>query len=228
MEAIREVFWNAELDWDMNTVSNIRILEDHGSSRLLLKEHKTTSAATLRNDVVVRSAYEIYHNYIWCYSVSDKSVPERSGWRRGHLVLSALRIEQIDDKWCEAKFVFCFDFGGWIHVKFMEDEQKRVGQRLGRIKKKVEDDARVAATKHMYAPQQVPQQVYQQPVQQQPVQSIDESKYRAVSKICPLCRNVGVNVFCGNDGTRLELVCENCLSPVTGNNFCGGCGQKLV
>jgi len=220
MEAIKDVYWNEELDWDVTTVSNIKIIEDNWNSRLTLKEHKTTSAATVRNDLVVRSTFDVGQNYIWCYSVSEKTpnIPERTGWRRGHLVLSALRIQKIDENWCEVSYIHCFDFGGWIHVKFVEDEQKRVAQRLARIKKKVEDNSRAPPKPTYTAPVSAPT----------PVDPPVYATGTAVSKLCPVCRNFGNKMFCENDGTQLELVCGNCHSPVTGSSFCRECGNKLV
>jgi len=220
MQAIKDVYWNCELEWDVNTVSHIKVVEDNGYNSLVLKEHKTTSAATLKNDVLVRRSYEEYFDEIWCTGVSEKSpnVPERSGWRRAYLIFSGLKIQQIDEKQCEVSFVHCFDFGGWIHVKFVEDEQKRVALRLSRIKKKVEDDAK-APPRPVHVPAPAPVRA---------VAATAQVWGNGVRSMCPECREVSESAFCGNDGSKLILVCANCDSPVSGSAFCGECGFKLV
>jgi len=211
MDAILDVYWNWELEWDSSTVALIKILEDNGNNRLTLKEHKTTSAATLKNDVIVRSAYEQYSDHIWSYAVSEKStIPERGGWRRAHLILSGFRIQRIEENRCEVTFIHSFDFGGWIHVKFIEEEQKKVALRLSRIKKKVEDDARILQQPIINTVVDVPY----------PVQS-------GVCKLCPTCNVVGYTSFCGEDGSKMILCCDKCFNPVTGSPFCGECGNKL-
>jgi len=146
MNWVLEVYWNGEYDWDNSTVAVIKLIENNGNNRLMLKEHKTTSAATLRNDLVVRSVYEEYSDHIWCYATSEvcPTVVEKGGWRRGHVVFAGLLISAVDGQSCEASYVSCFDFGGWIHVKFIDEEQKKVAMRLSKIKKKAEDDFRKA------------------------------------------------------------------------------------
>jgi hypothetical protein len=211
MSAILNVYWNNEHDWDVSTVSLIKIMEDNGNNRIVLKEHKTASAATLRNDVVVRSIYEEYADHIWCYAVSEKyqTLPEKGGWRRGHLVLCGLLIQQVESNLCEVSFVNCFDFGGWIHVKFVEDEQKKVAGRLSRIKKKAEED-------------------YKQSRRPAPSQESSFNYSDAVCNLCSTCNSTWNTKFCPNDGTPLVLSCVKCLTPAKGTKFCSGCGSKLV
>jgi phage FluMu protein Com len=225
MNVVLNVYWNGETDWDSPTVSMIKYIEDHGNNRLILKEHKTTSAATLRNDLVVRSIYEEYADHIWCYAVSEicPTVPEKGGWRRGHLVLSGFLILAQDHK-CEVIFINCFDFGGWIHVKFIDEEQKKVGMRLSRIKKKAEEDYKIEISRS--AP---PVSPYQR-VNAGTPQNTDLINYSpsAVCNICPTCQTISTAKFCSNDGTRLELACSQCYAPIQGTKFCSGCGSKLV
>jgi len=224
---IHNVYWNAEYDWDTSTVSLIKYIEDHGNNRLSLIEHKSTSAATLKNDLVVRSIYEEYADHIWCYRVSEKcpTIPEKGGWRRGHVVLSGFLIREQDNNnnQCEVTFINCFDFGGWIHVKFIDEEQKKVGIRLSRIKKKAEDDYKIELSRS--AP---PVNPYEKvPVRPQDSGLINYSPL-AVCNICPTCQTISSSKFCGSDGTRLELVCSTCYALIKGTKFCSGCGSKLV
>jgi len=236
---VHNVYWNHELDWDSSTTGMVRVIEDYGNNRLLLKEHKTTSAATLRNDLVVRAIYEEYADSFWCYSVSEKcpTIPEKGGWRRGQLVLSGCLITELEPNRCEVDFINCFDFGGFIHVKFIDEEQKKVGIRLSRMKKKAEDDYKLelyragAHQQQSYQQQSYQQQSYQQqPAHQSNLSSSGgpvQYSEGAVCNICPNCKTISSSKFCGNDGTPLQLACASCYSPVQGNKFCLSCGSKL-
>jgi len=101
--------------------------------------------------------------------------------------------------------------------------------RLSRIKKKSEDEYALELAKRS-------RQVYRQP---EPIEEVfdlppptSESSINylntAVIFICPTCKTSSNAKFCGNDGSRLELSCSNCHTPVKGAKFCGSCGSKLV
>jgi phage FluMu protein Com len=229
---VQNVYWDHELEWDNSTTGMVKVVEDYGNNRLLLKEHKTTSAATLRNDLVVRAIYEEYPDYFWSYAVSEKCdrIPEKGGWRRGHLVLQGCLITEVEPNRCEVEFINCFDFGGWIHMKFIDEEQKKVGIRLSRMKKRAEDDYKLEvhrAQERSYQYQQPAHQPAHQPQQSSSGGNVVYSE-GSVCNICPSCKTISSAKFCGNDGTRLELACSSCYAPVQGNKFCLSCGAKLV
>jgi len=237
MNVIHNVYWNWESDWDSSTVAHIKVIEDGGNNRLLMKEHKTTSAATLKNDLVVRQIYEDYGDHIWCYAVSEKctTVPEKGGYRRGQLVLSGFLIQPEGGDRCEVSFINCFDFGGFIHVKFIDEEQKRVAILLSRIKIKSEEKYAKELSKASQQQSSKPQYrqpesitVMAEPVNLPPPTSDNNYSNTAVCYICPTCNTSSNAKFCGNDGTRLELICSNCRTPVSGAKFCSSCGSKLV
>jgi hypothetical protein len=240
MRVVHNVYWNKELDWDSSTVGMIKYYEDNVNNRLILKEHKTTSAATLRNDLVVRAVYEEYNDHVWYYATSETypTLPEKGGWRRGHLVLQGCLVTELDNNRCEVSFINCFDFGGWIHVKFIDEEQKKVAGRLSRIKKRAEDDYKLEISKsqqsyHQHLHEVKQQQKYEQQLLtgQSEQQTSGSFTYNssAVCNVCPSCKNVSTSKFCGNDGSPLELSCSQCYNPVRGNNkFCATCGAKLI
>jgi len=246
MRVVHNVYWNKELDWDSSTCGMIKYIEDNVNNRLILKEHKTTSAATLRNDLVVRAVYEEYNNYVWYYAVSEKcpTIPEKGGWRRGQLVLHGCLVTELDNNRCEVTMINCFDFGGWIHVKFIDEEQKKVGNRLSRMKKRAEDDYKLEISKtqhsyHQHMQEIKQQQQYEQQLLTGQAKPLEQtygmernlsSSYStpAVCNMCPSCKTVSSSKFCSNDGTPLELCCSQCNTPVRNNKFCSSCGAKLV
>jgi len=221
-------YWNHETEWDGSTLGHLKIIEDYGNNRLMLKEHKTFCTTVLRNDLVVRAIYEEYPDQFWCYSASEEvpSVPEKGGWRRGHLVLAGCLITEVEPNRCEVSLINCFDFGGFIQIKYIEEEQKRVGIRISRLKKRAEEDYRTQLSRAQ-------QQSYQSQSHHQPVRSQESSQglvydTSAVCSICPSCNTQSSAKFCVNDGTRLEIACIRCSTPVNGTKFCPGCGSKLV
>jgi hypothetical protein len=130
-QVVATVYWSVdqELIWNANTVQSMNILEDLGSQQLVYQQHKTTSAATLKNDVNYRRGRtDQGDGSIWIYSVSEQTSPEtKANFRRGWVVFGGLLIEQGNEGYCRVTLVWCWDFGGFIHEKFVTEEKKESG-----------------------------------------------------------------------------------------------------
>jgi len=131
-QSIVDIFWNAneELNWNGSTVQTINILEDRGHDQLIYQQHKTTSAATSKNDVTYRRIKTRQPDGShWVYSVSEMTNPEtRANFRRGWVVFGGFLVEPSDNNgFCQVSSVWCWDFNGWIHEKFVLEEKKTSG-----------------------------------------------------------------------------------------------------
>jgi len=194
-DKVFQVLWDpqAALKWNVSTVASINVLSQTSNSQVLYEQHKTLSAASARRDLVYERAYEKRPDgSYWVYGVSlnEPSKPEVKEFVRCWLVFSGFEVKPMAGNKTELSVVWCLDFGGWLHTKFIEQEWGNVGLRLSRIGKNVPTGPVAAAP----APQ--PVQIQRPP----PVNSNYNEKTQCVK--CGTPRGSGK--FCGNCGELLS------------------------
>jgi hypothetical protein len=137
-----QTLWDVQLalKWNVSTISSIALLRESGNSQTLYEQHKTLSAASARRDVVYTRAYEKRGDgsyWIYSSSINDPSKPESKEFVRAWIVFSGIEIKPMAGGKAEITSVWCLDFGGWLHVKFIEGEFSNVALRLSRIGRNV-------------------------------------------------------------------------------------------
>jgi len=238
---IVDVYWNVneEQTWNAATILSINIVEDRGNEQLIYQQHKTNSAATSKNDVSYRRIKSrLPDGSFWIYSVSEITNPEtRNPFRRGWVVFGGLLVEPGDGA-CQVSFVWCWDFNGWIHEKFVVEEKKRVALRLSKIGSQVAELQRNprtnTSTKYTQAPPtssastpatttytSTSASIAQQAPSKPPAQ---EGTLRG----CKECRIPESGNYCSRCGNPTSSVCGRCFSTTlySGAN-CSNCGNKL-
>jgi len=236
-QVIVDTYWNInqELIWNASTVQQINMIEDLGNEQLVYQQHKTTSAATMRNDVSYRRIKSPEPDgSIWVYSVSEQTSPEtRANFRRGWVVFGGLFVEPGNDGFCQVSLVWCWDYNGWIHEKFVTEEKKRVALRLSKL------GAQVAEY------QQNPTNSTTRYINPAPNTSSSSSSYTPSSSTvappaskapakegalrgCKDCRTPENGNYCSRCGNPTSMVCGRCYSTTlySGTN-CSNCGNKL-
>jgi len=151
---IFECIWDprGEMIWNTATVSKINVLEDSPSEQLVHYQLKKIAAINLQNDVVVRrSVIDLSPKQRWIYCVSEKTNPEsQAGWVRGLVLFGGILIEAVNPKQCKVSWVWSFDVNKKLSVRVKDEEPKKVALRLCKLKKKIEDDIRLAARTKEY------------------------------------------------------------------------------
>jgi hypothetical protein len=128
------------LKWNVSTVSSISVVSQSSNSQRLYEQHKTLSAASARRDCVYDRAYEKRGDgsyWIFATSVEDSSRAESKDFVRSWIVFSGIEIKPMAGGKSEITSIWCLDFGGWLHVKFIEAEFSNVALRLSRIGRNV-------------------------------------------------------------------------------------------
>jgi len=195
-----QTVWEPQLalKWNVSTVSAISTVSQSGNSQVLYEQQKTLSAASARRDVVYERAYEQRSDgSYWIYggSINNASKPESKDFVRSWIVFFGYEIKPMSGGKAEISFVWCLDFGGWLHSKFIEAEFSNVALRLSRIGKNVPTGP-VAA-----APPPQPVQI-QRPT---PVNANLGDKGR-----CPACGTPkGDGKYCANCGELLVHVVQS-------------------
>jgi len=238
-QTIMDVYWSVdqELNWNASTVQTITVVsqQDHPVlQQLVYQTHKTTSAATLKNDACILKVRDPkgIDGDLWSFAVSQFTDPEtKANFRRGWLVFGGLHIQPTQNNVCEVSLVWCWDFNGWTHEKFVLEEKKRAALRLSKI----------AAQVSVYAP---PRKVNVQPNPTQPTSStVQPSSSQTSAQVpaskkpqpvegtlrgCKECRLPETGNYCSRCGNPTGSVCGRCYSTTlySGDN-CNNCGNKL-
>jgi len=194
-DKIFQTYWDPQLalKWNVSTVSAISVVSQTANSQVLYEQHKTLSAASARRDVVYERAFEKRGDgsyFVYGSSKDESSKPESKDFVRSWIVFAGLEIKPMAGNKCEVNQVWCLDFGGWLHVKFIEGEWGNVALRLSRIAKNVPTGP--AAT----APAPQPVQI-QRPA---PVNSNYDEKSQCTK--CGAARTGGK--FCGSCGELIS------------------------
>jgi len=190
-----QTFWDPtlELKWNVSTVSRMEVVKDSGNTQLVYQEHKTLSAATAKRDVLYDRMYEKDGSgtyWIVASSHKDDSVkPVDKNHVRAHIVFMGVQIKPIAGKNdSEVTVVWCIDFGGWLHVKFIEQEFTNVSLRVVRLGRFVPAAAAPAAVARAPAPSR-----------QEPVNAPKGQGF------CPKCGAArGEGKYCGSCGELLS------------------------
>eukprot|EP00727_Mastigamoeba_balamuthi_P011771 m51a1_g7216 hypothetical protein (341) ;mRNA; f:236886-238011 len=127
---IADTFWSLEAKWNSSSVAHV------------YQQHKTLSAACPRRDLVLGRSRTEEAGTIRIVACTGAAVGKtdakyqtaEKGFCRAQVPFLGLVVEPLDGgSRCRARLVSCFDFGGWIHVKFVDAEKLRVAQRLSRV-----------------------------------------------------------------------------------------------
>jgi len=204
---------------------------------LIYQQHKTTSAATSKNDLTYRRIKTRQPDGShWVYSVSETTSPEtRANFRRGWVVFGGLLVEVIDNGFCQVSFVWCWDFNGWIHEKFVIEEKKRVPLRLFKIAAQAAEVQRGNARGTVYT--RAAQPVSAPPTSTTTYTPTSSAIQQPTSKPgakegalrgCKDCRVPESGNYCSRCGNPTGSVCGRCFSTTlySGTN-CVNCGNKL-
>jgi len=201
-DKVFSTLWDPQLalKWNVSTVSAISVVRQTSNSQRLYEQHKTLSAASARRDVVYDRAYEKRGDgSYWVYgsSVEEPSKPDSKEFVRAWVVFFGIEIKPMGASKSEITVVWCLDFGGWLHVKFIEGEFSNVALRLSRIGRNVPTGPA--------APTSSPQPVQvQRPT---PVNAYKDDPTR-----CPACGTPKSDgKYCGNCG---ELIVHTVQSIV--------------
>ncbi|KAH3744387.1 hypothetical protein Pelo_14221 [Pelomyxa schiedti] len=135
-----DVYWNSEAKWNRTTVASIQVVED-GNPQLLYMQHKTLSATCPKRDVSFLRA----HNYTngadsfecWGASFEAPNIPINKTFCRGIMMFCGVQVSSIPDSAppsSNVTYISCFDFTGWLHLKFTEAEKLYCATRLSRIR----------------------------------------------------------------------------------------------
>jgi len=241
-QVIVDVYWNVdqEQQWNASTIQGMNVIEDHGMQQLVYQQHKTTSAATLRNDVTYRRVRQNPQpdGSIWCFSVSEQTIPEtRANFRRGWVVFGGLLVEREDNGASRVSLVWCWDFNGWVHEKFILDEKKRVAIRVSKLAAQVQEYMRNPPRQNTYGRAPAPAASssygsssggsYQNPADL-PQKAPRPQAKAGVLKGCKDCRAPDSGNYCSRCGNPTGSVCASCFTATTysGDN-CTNCGNKL-
>jgi len=143
-ERVFQTYWDAnlELKWNASTVSSMQILRNNGNQQLVYQQHKTLSAASAKRDLLFDRQYE--RDGSGTYSITAVSHPDDSvrpverEYVRAKIVFHGVQIKPISGKdQCEVTWIWCLDFCGWLHAKFIEQEFTHVAMRISRLAKNV-------------------------------------------------------------------------------------------
>jgi len=242
-----DVYWSVDQEfiWNASTVQAINILSEQRHpiiQQLVYQTHKTTSAATLKNDVCylrVRDAAIGSNSDLWSFSVSQFTEPEtKANFRRGWVVFGAFSVQPIQPNVCEVSLIWCWDFNGWIHEKFVLEEKKKVALRLSKIGTQVAEYSRNPKSASTYV----------QPAPSKPASSASSASsttyssttssslpvnrpqaQKGILKGCKDCRIPESGNYCSRCGNPTGSVCGKCFASAlysSGTN-CNNCGNKL-
>jgi len=249
-----DTYWNLQLKWDATTVSDMRVLQDSVSTQIVHYQHKTLSAASAKKDLVVQRSYSQQHNGYTCYAYSLESslMPVQKQFGRANLLFHKCSILETSPGKVEVTFVWCLDFNGWLHVKFLDAEKTKVAMRVSRIIKNTpgasldsstptptptltkapstnyaQYTASMRAAETAAAPAAP---VYSSPVYSSP-QVYSSPVASSGSKVCPSCRTAVSGNFCSTCGGKAVesagSACPGCNAPIGDGRFCASCGYKV-
>eukprot|EP01105_Mastigella_eilhardi_P028714 TRINITY_DN9650_c0_g1_i1.p1 TRINITY_DN9650_c0_g1~~TRINITY_DN9650_c0_g1_i1.p1 ORF type:complete len:347 (-),score=82.67 TRINITY_DN9650_c0_g1_i1:50-1090(-) len=242
-QAVFDAYWKQEAKWNRSTVSSLQVLED-GNTQIVYEQHKTLSAATPRRDLLLARQSETDSQTgairVWGCSCTSPKMPKQKDFVRAVMYYTGLCVTPLSPTSCKATLLSCFDFTGWIHVKFYEVEKATVGQRLGRIKELALASVGITTSK---APTPTPKPISQF------IHTTSSDTYRAYLQAVKEAKDDDDDDTTEQDkpsvvyrapaaqpqpepllpaaGSETVLACGKCKTPGTGR-FCSTCGTRLA
>jgi len=218
VKQIFNIYWDpkAEMQWNAATCAKIQILHDDFTNQLILQQQKKLATVNIQNDLCYRRFFNETENQIWIYCVSEKTTPEvQPGWVRGIVVLGGFLIEALDANSCMVSLIWSFDVNKKLSVKLKDEESKKTALRLCKIKKKLEDDARLADRTQEY-------QAQKERGKDTNVPSGPSSTVNA----CPFCKREVPGKYCTGCGKATYQCCTTCYTRAQGPT-CSVCGSRF-
>jgi len=242
-QEIFNTYWSGQGQWDFSTISKQEILENRGQGcQIVYQQHKTLSAASNKKDVVFERQFYQEGNSFRCYAVSVEhpSRPDKfQQHSRSNILFHGCWISDRSPGVVDIEFVWCWDFNGWVHQKFVDAEKTKVALRLTRIVKNSPGASPVLNHNPLKrvgtpVPGRAPSNSYaeyNQAIREagapapEPVY-VPSSNIRPMSqpfKPIPVAQPTPVHAPTGGGPN----FCPNCGGKTAGARFCSGCGTKL-
>eukprot|EP01126_Amoeba_proteus_P061401 TRINITY_DN823_c0_g1_i7.p1 TRINITY_DN823_c0_g1~~TRINITY_DN823_c0_g1_i7.p1 ORF type:complete len:230 (+),score=30.70 TRINITY_DN823_c0_g1_i7:681-1370(+) len=228
----------------------MKILQDSGNSQIVYYQHKTLSAASAKKDLVVQRTYREESNgyTFYAYSIQTQLAPVTPQFGRANLLFHKCTVTESSPGKVDVRFVWCFDFNGWLHVKFIEAEKTKVALRMTRMIKNIPHSSlgkKVTApiakpsqpnpASSSYAQFNAAMRAASGDSSTTPITTTYEKNLTAPTETpstqyCNHCRMSVMGNFCSRCGNKTEQspspICPSCHAPSSGN-FCSSCGHKL-
>jgi len=217
---IFEAYWDprSEMQWNAGTCTKIQILHDDFTNQLVLQQQKKLVTVNLQNDIAYRRFWEESHKQMWVYCVSEKTKPEsQEGWVRGLVVLGGFLIETIAADRCKVSLIWSFDINKKLSVHFKDEEPKKVALRLCKLKKKIEDEARLAMRTQAYEAQKI-----------KTAENANNADVPSGTvNGCTMCKREIVGKNCTSCGKPTFQCCVKCFAVATSGLACTLCGNRF-
>jgi len=244
--ALFNTYWTGQSQWDFGSVAKIEVLQQRGAqSQVQYLQHKVLSAAAQKKDVVLERQFCDSGNSVTAYAVSvtHPSRPEKyQQHARSFVVFHSFTIQEKSPGICELTSVWCYDFNGWVHQKFVDAEKTKVALRLTKIVKGTSGASLVPN----YKPQtragtgtagRAASNTYAEynaairdannaaPVPEPAYVVSPRQNLPPPFKAQPAAQHVAQPVQAqASSGAKF---CSSCGTKAQGGNFCAGCGARL-
>eukprot|EP01127_Copromyxa_protea_P006688 TRINITY_DN16690_c0_g1_i1.p1 TRINITY_DN16690_c0_g1~~TRINITY_DN16690_c0_g1_i1.p1 ORF type:complete len:292 (+),score=67.07 TRINITY_DN16690_c0_g1_i1:27-902(+) len=228
-QKVFDSYWSQQLKWDTSTVAEMKILQDNGNSQIVYQTHKVLSAASAKKDLVFERSYSQDGTgyVIYSHSVESPLMPVQRQFGRANLLFHKCTIRDVSPGTVELVFLWCFDFNGWIHVKFIDAEKTKVALRATRIIKNTPGASLVASepvtrvpsgrVDSNYAQYSQALRAQETPAPQQPTPQYRAAPVHAPFHATPVAQPAAA-------GPRF---CSGCGAKAPEGRFCSSCGFQL-
>jgi len=226
-QALFNTYWNGQAQWDFASVSKLESLENRGNSQIMYAQYKALSAASNKKDCVWEKTSNINGNRYQAYAVSVVH-PQRPDKFQNHarsfIVFHSCYIVENSPGVCDFTFVWCYDFNGWIHDKFIEGEKGKVATRMNKIIRST-PGAAIVPNPSPFASAGGPAPNNNSASYQEYNNVMREAQpvFTPTPNPAPVNRSMSQPFKPQPAAYTLEPVVQN-IAPTSGPNFCPGCG----
>jgi len=239
-QALLNTYLNTQTNWDFASTSSFEVLENKGEAhQIVYAQHKVLSAASNKKDSVVERTWSLKPGEarVYATSVNHNSRPEKyQNYARSFVMFHGVYITEIAHGVCEFTIVYCYDFNGWVHDKFILAEKSKLAARMNKIVKSTQGAQILAVTNPLILPstsnnsnnKSASYAEYNQimkdnaptwesvPVERNQSKPLYQPVKQQPTPVNPPSQSGGGPNFCPSCGTSAK-----------GMRFCSGCGTKL-